>query len=152
MNVQINAAARHPRLAQRDAYQHWCREQVRWSDTDLVGHVNNLSFAAYCETGRCMFLKPFVEKDSQQRAMMLPAQLVLNFIAEAHWPQIIEIGTGIISVGNTSCRIGQGLFVEDRCIATSELTNVLIDEHTRQPKPIPDWLRNWLNRYLIHQV
>ncbi|ASD11736.1 TPA: acyl-CoA thioesterase [Pseudomonas aeruginosa] len=149
MENRISAASRHPRLTERDAYKHWSREQVRWSDTDLVGHVNNLSFAAYCETGRCMFLRPFVEKGSPQRAMMLPAQLVLNFMAEAHWPQVVEIGTGIIAIGNTSCRIGQGLFVEDRCIATSEVTNVMINEETRQPMPIPDWLRDWMKDYLI---
>ncbi|EPL3138007.1 TPA: acyl-CoA thioesterase [Pseudomonas aeruginosa] len=149
MDEKISAVTRHPRLTERDAYHHWSREQVRWSDTDLVGHVNNLSFAAYCETGRCMFLRPFVENNSSQRAMMLPAQLILNFIAEAHWPQVIEIGTGIISIGNTSCRIGQGLFVEGRCIATSEVTNVMIDEQTRQPRPLPDWFRSWLSEYMI---
>lgn len=149
MNDPISAAHRHPRLAESEAYRHWSREQVRWSDTDLVGHVNNLSFAAYCETGRCMFFKPFVEKNSETRALMLPAQMIVNFYAEAHWPEVIEIGTAILSIGNTSCRVGQGLFVGDRCIGTSEVTVVLIDEQTRQPNSIPAWLRGWLQENMI---
>ena len=149
MSHPISAVNKHPRLAQRAAFIAWSHEQVRWSDTDLVGHVNNLSFAAYLETGRSLFLREFVEKDSPRRAMMLPAQMVLNFYREAHWPDVVDIGTAVLSLGNTSCRVGQGLFVGDHCIATSEATLVLIDEHTRQPITLYPWLRDWLGQRML---
>ena len=50
-------------LTQRSTYSYWLTENIRWSDTDLVGHVNNLSFSTYYETGRTQFLRPFVARD-----------------------------------------------------------------------------------------
>lgn len=136
-------------LSQRSSFDFWVSEQVRWSDTDLVGHVNNLSFAAYCETGRSLFFRPFVDRNSTQRAMMLPVQLIVNFKAEAYWPDIVEVGTGVLSIGNTSSRIGQGLFIGDRCVGTSITTVVFINEETRKPHAIPESIRSWLNERLV---
>jgi acyl-CoA thioester hydrolase len=139
----------NPLLARRQSYSHWVPEHVRWSDTDLVGHANNLAFGAFCETGRSMFVKHYVEKDAAERAMFLPAQLILNFLGEAFWPAQVDVGTGVLSVGRSSCRIGQGLFDGERCFGTAETVLVLIDEQTRRPLALPDSIRNWLGGYLI---
>ena len=144
MTETFSAVERHPRLAERAAYRHWSGEQVRWSDTDLVGHVNNLSFAAYCETGRCLFLRHWFTAGAAQRLVMLPVQSVVNFYTEAHWPEQVDIGTAVLSVGNTSYRLGHGLFVGERCIGTSESTMVLIDAGSRKPRPLTEELREWL--------
>lgn len=122
---------------------------MRWSDTDLVGHANNLTFGAFCETGRCMFMRQYVERDSSDRQMFLPTQLIVNFLGELHWPATVDIGTGVMSIGRTSCRIGQGLFDGDRCVGTSECVVVLIDEATRRPREIPDAVRTRFSEYLI---
>lgn len=136
-------------LTQREVYQHWMQERIRWSDTDLVGHANNLAFGAFCETGRCHFVRELLEAQADRRAMLLPVQLTINFLGEAHWPATIDIGTGVISIGKTSVRVGQGLFDGDRCIGTSDTTIVLIDEQTRRPQPVPQWLRSWFDARLI---
>ena len=36
---------------------HHTELQMRFSDTDALGHVNNIAFASYAETGRVDFLK-----------------------------------------------------------------------------------------------
>jgi len=136
-------------LTLRESYRHWEQERVRWSDTDQVGHVNNLAFGAYCETGRSLFLRRFVGRDADPRALFLPAQLTINFLGEAHWPAQVDIGTGILGIGRTSCRLGQGLFDDQRCFGTSETVLVLIDEQTRLPREIPGWLREWLAGSII---
>jgi acyl-CoA thioester hydrolase len=97
-------SATTPWLTRRETFTHWAREQVRFSDTDALGHVDNLAFGAFAETGRCMFLKRFVEKGSVQRAMFLPATLSINFLGELHWPAAVDVGTGILAIGNSSFR------------------------------------------------
>ena len=39
-------------LANPASFRHWVAEQVRFCDTDMAGHVNNVSIAAYVESGR----------------------------------------------------------------------------------------------------
>ena len=136
-------------LAQRSAYKHWVDEHVRWSDTDLVGHANNLTFGAFAETGRCLFLRSYSERNSANRASFLPAQLLINFLGELFWPAQVEIGTGVLSIGNTSFRVGQGLFEGERCFGTVETALVMIDESTRRPQRIPDTIRDWLTDYML---
>jgi acyl-CoA thioester hydrolase len=70
-------------LNQRGSFTHWCSEHVRWSNTDLVGHVNNLSFAAYCETGRAMFLRQFSEGTKGKKILLVSVQKIINFMREA---------------------------------------------------------------------
>jgi len=136
-------------LTRRENFHQWAAERVRWSDTDLVGHTNNLAFGAFCETGRSLFLRRFVDRHSTERAMLLPAQLIINFLGEAYWPTEVDIGTGVLSIGTTSCRLGQGLFDGERCFGSSETVIVLIDEQSRRPRPIPSEMRHWLAGHLI---
>lgn len=139
-------------LTQRSTYSYWLTENIRWSDTDLVGHVNNLSFSTYYETGRTQFLRPFVARGVEQRVLLLLAQMNVSFLGEAHWPGEVDIGTGMLEVGRSSCRMGQGLFLGDQCISTAESVMVMIDETTRKPKEIPDWVREYLLKYGIHKA
>ncbi|GAC1625161.1 MAG: thioesterase family protein [Nevskia sp.] len=139
----------NPLLIRRDAYRHWERERVRWSDTDQIGHTNNLAFGAYCETGRSLFMKHFLDGARDARQMFLLTQIVINFVGELHWPAEVAIGTGVLSIGRTSCRLGQGLFDGERCFGSSEALLVLIDEQTRRPRPIPDDVRDWLAGYRL---
>lgn len=133
-----------PKLRQRHTYSFWVRERVRWSDTDMAGHVNNLAFAAFFETGRALLLRRFMECDARLRALLVLAEMRLKFLGEANWPADIEIGTGVMSIGRRSCRMGQALLDGERCISVAESALVLIDEDTRKPREIPDEVRQWL--------
>jgi acyl-CoA thioester hydrolase len=137
------------RLARRESYTFWVREHVRFSDTDLVGHANNLAFGAFAETGRCLLLKRFMGGESADRAMFFPAQIVLNFLGEIFWPAQIDVGTAIIGVGTSSFRFGQGMFDGERCFATSESVFVLVDETSHRPIAIPASIRDWLGGYAL---
>ena len=136
-------------LADRASYTHWAREQVRFSDTDMWGHVNNLAFGAFAETGRVMFMRRFFERTSPHRVTFLPVRISLGLLGEVFWPSDIDVGNGIIAIGTTSLRVGQGLFAAERCFGTCETIFVLIDEATRRPRAIPDDMREWAQPYLI---
>ena len=73
---------RDPRLSQRAAFPHWLTERVRWSDTDQVGHVNNLSFGTYIETGRTEFLRELIDRNADSRVLLLMAQVNICFLGE----------------------------------------------------------------------
>ncbi len=139
---------RDRRLTEHAFFKHWIAERVRWSDTDQVGHVNNVSFATYCECARTEVMRPLLSGEAPERAMLLVAQLNLSFIGEIHWPAQVDIGSVMLEIGGSSCRLGHGLFVGDRCVGTADTVLVNIDETTRKPHPIGGPTRDYLNRFL----
>jgi acyl-CoA thioester hydrolase len=122
----------NPPLTDRGGYRHWAADQVRWSDTDLVGHANNLVFG-----------------NAAEPAMMLPVQITLNLLGEVHWPAQVQIGTSVLAIGTSSLRLGQGMFESARCFGSCETVMVLIDDTTRRPRPIPQPMRDWLSGFMI---
>jgi hypothetical protein len=74
---------RDPRLSQRAAFPHWLTERVRWSDTDLVGHVNNLSFGTYIETGRTEFLRELIDRNADSRVLLLLTMVAISLVDAA---------------------------------------------------------------------
>lgn len=138
-----------PRLKQRAAYGHWIHERVRWSDTDMAGHANNLAFAAFAETGRALLLRRFMAADADPRALLVLAEFRIKYLSEAYWPSEVEVGTGVSTIGTRSCRMVQGLFIGEQCIAVAESVLVLIDEATRRSADIPPAVRSLLLQHAI---
>lgn len=136
-------------LRQRTAFPHWADERVRFCDTDLIGHVNNLAFSAYLETGRSLFLRDFTQPGSGPRSLFVLAEITVRFLGEAHWPSEVAIGTGVVDVGQRSVRFGQGLFIGERCFSTSESVLVLMDESARRSRAIPEAIKDWLRSFRI---
>ncbi len=121
-------------------FPHRTSENVRFCDTDAVGHVNNVAFGAYLETGRVGLIydnnirKTF---DTQGFQLVL-AQLNQSFRNELNWPGKVEVATGIIKIGRSSITMLQGLFKDGVCASTAEAVLVLMDLKTRKSTPLPE--------------
>lgn len=120
-------------------YAHWVRDRVRFSDTDALGHVNNVAFAAYCETGRAVFGYEIGWRDVAEGQVFVLRALNLEFLGEAWFPQRVDIGSRITGVGRTSYDMANGVFVEGRCVATATSTLVLVTDG--RPTPLEGALR-----------
>jgi len=141
--------AAKPDLRDPAIYPHWCRETLRYCDTDAQGHINNVAFSVFCETGRTQFLLEPGRPLTPPGTFMVIARLVLDFIGEIHWPGEVRIGTGVTRIGRTSFHLGQAVFVEDRCVAAADSVLVLADQETRRSTPLPDDLRARLEGVMI---
>jgi acyl-CoA thioester hydrolase len=136
-----------PDLTDPMRYDHWVDERVRFSDTDAVGHVNNVAFAAYVESGRVAYAFDLASRvgDVGLTSMVL-RRLEVDFVSEAHYPADLRVGSRLLHVGRTSLVIGTGVFVGDRCVATAR--NVLVVVGPDGPAPIPDVARPTLEAEL----
>jgi len=114
------------------SYAHWAVDIVRFSDQDAVGHVNNVAFAAYVETGRVAFGHELRVAGDRASSFIL-AQLVIDYRAQAHYPGEVQVGTRLLRIGRTSFKTGHGLFKDDVCIGTARCVLV----HTRDGSPAP---------------
>jgi acyl-CoA thioester hydrolase len=134
-------------------YAFWTRDTVRFSDIDRYRHINNVAVATYCETGRVEFAeKLWPGSTAGEHAGWVIAKLTVTFLAQAHYPGHVEIGSRIESVGRTSCVLGQGLFKDGVCFATGESVLVWLDlADGGRPADFPPALRERLRAEAAHR-
>ncbi len=128
----------------RDAYKYFQVENVRFSDTDMIGHVNNVAFAALLESGRTAFSHAHLFRHVPRTSLIVMARVEIDYRRELHWPARVDIGTRIVAIGRSSYAMGQAVFLKDKCFATGRTTLVMIDRESRRSTAIPVSLRNLL--------
>lgn len=136
-------------LADPDAYRHWTKDHVRFQDLDRLGHVNNVASAVYCETGRAHFAETTSPGSTSGVGVNWTiVRLLIDYRAQAHYPGDVRIGTRVLTLGKSSCRLGQGLFIGDLCFATADSVMVWTDLAAGRSVPLPDDVRAALTQYL----
>ena len=124
-------------------FEHRVREVVRFSETDLMGHVNNTVFATYFEVGRSRY---FSDQGiyEQARFGLVIVKTEIEFLGMIHWPGDVEIATCVTGARTSSFTTEQLLEQDGRSVGTASSTMVLIDTSTDKPTPIPDDIRAML--------
>ncbi len=128
-------------LAQRGSYTYFEAEKIRFSDTDMIGHVNNVAFAALLESGRTAFAHAHTFPHMPAGIVVVMARVEIDYRRELHWPATVDIGSRITRIGTKSYEIGQGIFLGDKCVTTGKTTLVMIDRTTRKSVVLPDDFR-----------
>jgi acyl-CoA thioester hydrolase len=127
-------------------------ENLRFSDTDLNGHVNNAVFATLFENGRV-----FVFRDAEGRHVtegrgFVVARIAIDFKKEIMWPGTVAVGTGVKSLGRTSVTFFQALFQNEQCVATAEVVQVHINQTMRRPEALAMSTRSLLEPLMLSTV
>ena len=134
----------------RDAYPHHQAIPTRWNDNDVYGHVNNVEYYAFFDTVINTFL-------IAEGGLDIHAGEVIGLCAESHcrfhaalsFPEVVDAGLRVETLGRSSVRYGIGLFREGEAhepAATGWFVHVFVDRATRRPVPVPDRLREALER------
>ena len=124
-------------------------DKVRYVDTDRQGHVNNANFSSFLETGRVEVLYNSDYPILVEGSSFVIASLKLEFLNEITWPGQVNIGTGVLKIGNSSITIFQRLFQEERCVANAETVIVQVDNVTRRSSPLAETAKKTLNHWLL---
>jgi acyl-CoA thioester hydrolase len=125
----------------REMFCHWCQEVCRYGDTDRQGHVNNVVFATFCETGRVLFLRGGDTSLAPDGHEFVLARQTINFRRELLWGHVVDIGTAVTELGTSSFTTVQGLYRGADCVAFADSVIVLINTHTRRAVPLPPDIR-----------
>lgn len=123
-------------------------DKIRYVDTDRQGHVNNAVFSSFFETGRVEILYNSTFPLINPETSFVIATIKLDFLDEIQWPGQIEIGTGVLKIGNSSITLFQKLFQNGRSVADAETTIVQIHSIQKKSYPLNEpaktTLKNWL--------
>lgn len=128
---------------------------VRFSETDALGHVNNVSYFIYMEQGRVEFLKAAVGGTIPTNEWpCVVAQVGCQFKRQAFFDQELRIRTGVSKIGTSSVSIIQR--IEDAAtgeeIAVGDSVLVFFDFKTQKSMPIPHSIRELIAGYQVDAV
>lgn len=125
---------------------------VRFGETDLLGHVNNASYFSYLEHARVDFFKALSSEDGYQydKHQFILATIKCDFLAQTYFDQDLTIGTKVTRVGNSSFTLEQPMYdtKTGTVVAKGESVLVYFDFDEQTSKPLPEALRNKLDKYL----
>ena len=119
--------------------------QVRFGDTDAMGHLNNTSFASYAESGRLAFVGTFGE---EVRSLIL-AHLAIDFRRQVRFGEAVVIETRVERIGRSSLTLQQRVLADGTLAADIRSVVVYFDYARAESLAIPDALRALLASYLV---
>lgn len=113
-----------------------CTElQVRFSDTDQLGHINNQAYAGYAEIGRSDF---FARIEEENKPWFVLSRLEMLFHHEAFFGDRLCIITRISQLGRASLTVTQRVVRdEEEVVCSITAVMVCIDTESRRPRRIP---------------
>lgn len=125
-----------------------CTLQVRWGDSDRLGHVNNTRFVEYLQEGRVQFLNAVFGGPGVRGAAVV-RKLTTDFlhpILDDSGPLTIELW--ITRIGTTSYGVRHVVTDRDgKVCADAEALMVAFDLATSSSRPLSEDERNLLAEY-----
>ena len=121
--------------------------QTRWADNDVYGHVNNVVYYAYFDTLINRYLIEEGGLDIQlDPAIAVCVESQCTYKKSISFPDVVQAGLRVTKLGRTSVTYQIGIFRgEDPC-AEGSFVHVFVERATRKPTPIPNAIRNALER------
>ena len=114
--------------------------QVRFSDTDMMGHISSMSYGRWTEVARHeYFLK--IPEPPQDIPWFVMVHVGLDFHAEGRFGQRFEIKTRCIKIGNKSLHLKHDITADNERVCTVTAIMSGFDRKTRQGLPAPSHWR-----------
>ena len=120
---------------------------TRWSDNDIYGHVNNVTYYSYFDTAVNRFL-------IENGALDIHRDTVVGFVVETGcsyfkpiaFPDALQVGLRVAHLGTSSVRYEVALFRQGdaEAAAAGHFTHVYVDRRTGRSAPIPEAARRLL--------
>lgn len=119
------------------------------SDTDAIGHINNVALPAWFEWARNPLFKLFMPEIDFKRWNILLAKLEINFEAQLFFEPPIEIRTFISRIGRSSIDVYQEAWQNGTRCVTGIAVVVHYDIEQKKSMPIPERCRDVLSQHMI---
>ena len=127
--------------------------EVRFADTDAMGHVNNASYLTYCEIARAAYYEAVTGRPlplgvhGSEEGMIL-ADVRVAYRAPAFYGETLVVETRVVRLGRTSFTMEHRITAPDsrygnaRVVATAESVLVSYDYTVGRPIQLPARLRD----------
>lgn len=139
-------------LTVRDSFSLWTPVTIRFSDQDSLGHVNNVSIVSYVEAGRTILIHRFLDREKFRDLNFALVRVEVDYRSEFVYPGTVDVGSRLLRIGTKSFTSGYGLFIGDRCVASSVSVNVFFDTTKRAGVEPPAEIRAMMEKEIAAQA
>ena len=144
--TRVDAAHFH-----RDGFRFFTASPTRWGDCDAFGHVNNVLYSRYYESGRLDYFRRVLDLEPVAGATdsLIIADLYVTFLRQLHHPCALEVGSRICRLGKRSFDFEAALFApgEGEPRSTAQATCVWFNFRDNHSLPIPDAQRAVIQQF-----
>jgi acyl-CoA thioester hydrolase len=136
----------------RADYPHLATVATRWADNDVYGHVNNVEYYAFFDTVINRWLIEQGGLDPHRGEIIgLCVESHCEFKAAVAFPEPVEVGLRVGTLGRSSVRYELGIFRERaaEAAATGWFVHVFVDRERRRPVDLTPALRAALERLAV---
>jgi acyl-CoA thioester hydrolase len=122
--------------------------EVRFADTDAMGHVNNAVYLTYCEIARAAYYEAVTGRPLSLGAHwaeegMIIAELRMTYRAPAFYGETLAVETRVTRIGRSSFTMEHRISAPDslygsrRLVAVADSVLVTYDYAAERPIPLP---------------
>ena len=131
-------------------FHHELPVQLRFSDLDTLGHVNNSVYLNLIDLGKSeYFTRAAGERQDWNNVNVVIANINCNFLHETLFDEPLVVKTQVDHIGNKSFTVLQVLqntaTAEIKCICSQVM--VYLDPETRMPAPLPQHWRDCFSAF-----
>jgi acyl-CoA thioester hydrolase len=129
-------------------FRHHADVEVRFRDSDAMGHVNNAVYLTYLEVARQRYWTAVAPHVPYDRVPFVVAHAALDFRSPARTGEVLRVHLRTTWVGRSSFGLDYAIRERDTGRLVVEATSVLVtyDYDAHRAMPVPDWLRSGLER------
>lgn len=127
--------------------------QIRFSDVDVIGHVNNIVYFQYYDTGKAAFMTELLGRSiSWQEVDTVVANVDCAFIAPIFWGEKIEVLTTCTFLHDKSFKLLQMLRNSETGEVKSVCETVMVsfDPDTQTAAPLSEEWREKLTECIAN--
>lgn len=117
--------------------------KIRYCETDMLGHVNNVSYFMYFEQGRIEYFENLELTDTlfSTQAVSVVADLECQYLAQLYLKDPLMLHVRVASIGRSSMDVEYAIVVNEQLKAAGRGAIVLIDTASGKSTPIPEFAR-----------
>lgn len=131
---------------------HELKVNVRFSETDALGHINNTSYFIYLEEARMKFFEALGLASNVEGWNFLLASTKCDFISQGYFNQLLSVRTYLTKVGTKSCELSHDILCSQtgETIAKGMAVLVCFNFNEQKSEPIPEMIKEKLVLHLVH--
>jgi acyl-CoA thioester hydrolase len=119
----------------------------RISETDLLGHINNVAVVAWLEEGRSYMVREALGAFAQLPPFIL-ARIEIDYRAQLFFGEEVQVCSGVERLGNSSLVIRQRIDQRGALCVSGRSVLVHFDHGTQRSVALTPAMREGLGRFL----
>jgi acyl-CoA thioester hydrolase len=127
--------------------------RVRWAEVDRQGIVFNAHYLTYFDVAIAEYWRaigyPYPDALLARGCDTFVRKATVEYHAPAGFDDVLEVGVRVARIGRSSMRFVLEIYRGQERLIEGEIVYVNADPATREPAPVPEFLREAITRYEI---